>query len=283
MSAQSVELQSIYCQQGPMTDLKQYRPLTAGLPADLPGLVQTIQNWMIHIFWAERYGLKLSDERQAEVTIRPAWRKMARLLELDPAPLAQPRPLQTRLVGNCRDFTVMTVALLREKGFAARSRCGFGTYFLPNHYEDHWVCEYWSAQEARWVMADAQLDAFQQEVLHIPFDTLDMPAGAFVTGGAAWQMARSGTADPDAFGIFDMKGMDFIKGNLLRDLLALTRFEVLPWDQWGIVSKPYIELNQDELTLLDTAAEVAVQGDVTAALQLVAHNPGFPAPADWAD
>ncbi|MBK8331835.1 MAG: hypothetical protein IPL07_05490 [Acidimicrobiaceae bacterium] len=37
-------------------------------------------------------------------------------------------------------------------------RCGFGAYFVPGFYEDHWVAEYWDPEERRWTMVDAQLD-----------------------------------------------------------------------------------------------------------------------------
>ncbi len=109
----------------------------------------------------------------------------------------------------------MTLAsLLQSKGIPARPRCGFGAYFMPDHYEDHWVCEYWNEQERRWVLVDAQLDELQRNILQISFNTLDVPRDQFIVGGAAWKMCQSGHADPDQFGIFDMKGMDFVKGRL---------------------------------------------------------------------
>jgi hypothetical protein len=73
----------------------------------------------------------------------------------------------------------------------ARPRCGFGAYFLPNHYEDHWVCEYWNEAGGRWVLVDAQLDELQRNVLETSFDTLDVPRDQFIVGGAAWKMCRS--------------------------------------------------------------------------------------------
>ena len=75
-----------------------------------------------------------------------------------------PRPLDRRLVGNCRRFSVLLVAMLRHQGVPARARCGFGAYFLPNHFEDHWVVEYWNQEGGRWVFVDAQLDELQREV-----------------------------------------------------------------------------------------------------------------------
>jgi len=277
------EIVADYLRQGPMTDPGSFAALYDSLPNDVPTLVKTVQGLMVHIFWAGAYQLRLSPERETEVTLRPVWRKLARILELDPSPITQPREKERKLVGNCRDFTVLTVSMLRARGFPARSRCGFGTYFLPDHFEDHWVLEYWNEPQKRWVMVDAQLDELQQEKLNLAFDPLDMPAGAFVTGGEAWLMARQGKADPAHFGIFDYHGIDFIKGNLLRDLLALNKFEVLPWDIWGILEKPVAEMSPQELAQLDECAEICQRADVPAARAFYETNPAYPAPLGWAE
>ena len=277
------EILAYYTAQGAMTDPRAHASLYEDLPKDVPGLVKVVQGLMVHIFWARAYQLELSEARQAEVNLRPVPRKLARILELDPAPLYQSRQNVVKLVGNCRDFTVLTVSLLRSKDIPARSRCGFGTYFMPNHYEDHWVLEYWNAAQERWVWVDAQMDELQQNALKLPFDPLDMPVGAFVTGGKAWQMARRGEADPDCFGIFEFKGMDFIKGNLLRDLLALNKFEVLPWDFWGLLNTPVAEMSAADLARLDQAAQICHAAEIPPAIECLAQNPDFAAPLEWAD
>jgi hypothetical protein len=133
---------------------------------------------------------------------------------------------------------------------------GFGAYFTPGKYEDHWVCEYWNADEARWVPVDSQLDALQRQVLGIPFDPRDVPRDRFLVGGKAWHMYRAGQADPDDFGIFDMHGMWFIRGDLVRDLRALNKVEILPWDGWGLIAKLDEDLSPDDMALLDRMAEL---------------------------
>jgi hypothetical protein len=143
----------------------------------------------------------------------------------------------------------------------ARARCGFGAYFTPGKYEDHWVCDYWNAEAGRWVMVDAQLDALQRQVLGIPFDPCDVPRDQFLVGGKAWHMCRAGDADPDHFGIFDMHGMWVIRGNLVRDLLALNRIEILPWDGWGLIAKRDEEFTPDGVALLDRIAELTLVDD----------------------
>ena len=101
-----------YAAPGLMTDPREHAPLFDDLPRDVAALCKVVQGVMIHIFWAERYGIKLSDERKNEVQIRSVARKLAHILELDPRPLSDARSLDKKLVGNCRDFSVMLTALL---------------------------------------------------------------------------------------------------------------------------------------------------------------------------
>ncbi len=249
-----------FSQPGNMTDPGPQAKLLDDLPAGIADLCKLVQGTTIHIFWAERYGIILPPERQAEVQLRSLERRLNRMVELDPRPLTQARPLDTKIVGNCRDFTLLLVSILRRQGVPARARCGFGAYFLPDHYEDHWVCEYLNAAQGRWVLVDAQLDAFQCNEMKIPFDPLDVPRDQFIVGGRAWQMSRSGQADPECFGIFDMHGLGFVRGNLVRDVAALNKVELLPWDCWGIIESPEPNSPED-LAFLDQLARLTC-GDV---------------------
>ena len=164
-----------FTQQSIMSSPGAYAATFENLPDQIEELVHLVQGVTIHIFWAERYGLKLSPERQAEVQLRSMARRLHRFLELDPAPLSQSRPVERKLVGNCRDFSLLLTALLRHQGIPARARCGFGAYFIPNHFEDHWVAEYWNAEQDRWVLVDAQIDDLQRHALSLTFDPLDVP------------------------------------------------------------------------------------------------------------
>lgn len=242
-----------FAQPGSLTQPGPHANLFDGLPTRIDELCRLVQGLTIHIFWAERYGLTLTPERQAEVQLRTLERRLARTLELDSRPLTQARPVEKRLVGNCRDFSLLLVSILRHQGIPARARCGFGAYFMPNHYEDHWVAEYWNGREARWVLVDAQLDQLQCEALHIRFDPLDVPRDQFIVGGRAWQMCRSGQANPETFGIFDMHGLGFVRGDFVRDVAALNKAELLPWDCWGIIEKETLD-DHDDLAILDSLA-----------------------------
>jgi len=245
----------------PMTSAGSYAALLDALPRDIGSLCQMVQGLMIHIFWAEQYGVPQAALRRDEVQLRPVARKLHRIMELNPHPLTVAREPGERLVGNCRDFSVLLTAILRHQRVPARARCGFGRYFIPNHYEDHWVSEYWDSTRKRWVLVDAQLDALQRDKLAIPFDPLDVPREQFIVGGQAWQLCRSGQADPEAFGIADMKGLWFVRGDLVRDVAALNKVELLPWDGWGLIEARDEDLSADDLGLLDQVAELT-SGDV---------------------
>jgi hypothetical protein len=242
---------AFYSKPGMMTDPSKHAYLLAGLPDDLVSLCSVVQNNLIHVFWAERMGVNLTEGQQSTLQMRSVSEKLAHIAETNDQPLNIPRPIDQRQVGNCRDFTTLLVSMLRHKGIPARARCGFGAYFEPDHYEDHWVCEYWNALKRRWVMVDSQLDSFQTGALNIKFNPLDVPPDEFLTAGKAWKTCRSGKADPDKFGIFDMHGLRFIWGDVVRDFLALNKVEILPWDGgWGFLDQKISDPLPDNETLM---------------------------------
>lgn len=130
-----------FAQQGRMSDPGTYVPLFEKLPTSIADLVKLVQGVAIHVFWTERYGFKAPLERMDELQLRSMDKRLARTLELDPRPLTEPRSIDKKLLGNCRDHSLLLASLLRHQGIPARARCGFGAYFMPDHFEDHWVTE----------------------------------------------------------------------------------------------------------------------------------------------
>ena len=244
-----------FAQQGHMSDPGAQVSLFQSLPTSIADLVKLVQNITIHVFWAERYGFKIPPERMDELQLRSMEKRLARTIELDPRPLTEPRPIDKKLIGNCRDHSLLLASFLRHQGIPARARCGFGTYFLPDHFEDHWVTEYWNQEQSRWMLVDAQLDSLQCDAMKIPFNPLDVPRDQFIVGGKAWQMCRTGEQDPNKFGIFEMHGLGFVRGNLVRDVASLNKMELLPWDCWGVILNEQLD-NPNDLSLLDEVASL---------------------------
>src|ERR1700722_18273287 len=247
-----------YLRPGKMTSAGRYAPLTEKLPRDIPALAAVVQGLIVHEFMAADYGAPLSEEDRASVHIRPAEEILAQIVARDDRPLEIPREPSGRLAGTCRHFTVLMVTLLRAQGVPARARCGFGAYFGTDVFEDHWVCEYWNGERARWVLVDAQIDDVQLGWFPISFDVTDVPRDEFLVAGQAWDQVRAGAADPGRFGLSEIKqfGAWWIAPNLMRDASALLNLELLPWDCWGAMPKPGQPIEAELVTLFDRLAKL---------------------------
>lgn len=252
-----------------MSDAGRQAPLLDGLPRDVGGLAAIVQGVLMHEHVAPAYGLTLSREQHAQAHLRDVEKILETIARQDKQPLPVARPAGERVVGVCRHFTLLHVAMLRAQGMAARARCGFGAYFEKGKFVDHWVTEYWNEAEKHWVLVDPQLDARQRELFKVTFDPLDVPRDQFLVAGDAWRLCRKGKADPSAFGILDMHGLWFIASNVIRDVAALNNHEMLPWDVWGAMTQKDAEL---DLPFFDRLAELshapdAREGELRAAYQ----------------
>lgn len=250
-----------YTQSGAMTQAGQYAAQFEALPRDIETLVAIVQGLLLHQHIAPHYGVTLSAERIGESHIRPVPEMLDQLLTHDTSPICTVRSLDNRLVGTCRDFSLLLVAFLRAQQIPARARCGFATYFVDDFYVDHWVCEYWKADESRWGRVDAQLDDVQKGIFKPDFDVLDVPPDRFLIAGDAWARCRSGELDPDKFGIMDMHGLWFIGGDVVRDFAALNNQEMLPWDAWEPMPLPNEPAPAGQMELLDHLAILTQQPD----------------------
>jgi hypothetical protein len=250
---------------GPFTRLDRHADRLRDLPRSVPELCTVVQGLVLHVHQAFRYGVTIPEDRLPELQIRKADAMIDRILALDGADLAKARPPERRVVGNCRHFTTLLCALLRHQGVPARGRCGFATYFDPGRFVDHWVAERWDADQERFVLCDAQLDAVQRKGMKLTLDPQDVTRDEFLVAGDAWQRCRRGAADPMRFGILDLWGSWFILGNVVRDVASLAKRELLPWDVWGMMTVDDAKIAPADLALADRVAAVETAPDPTLA------------------
>ena len=286
---------------GPFTDPRDEAPRLARLAAragkDPRALAEVVRSVMVHVHWRSAYGLADDAARAyAETNLRDVRAKLRRIGELE-ASLgrgrgeAAPLPYPHKLVSNCRDHSVLYAALLRHAGIPARVRCGFGGYFEQGKWIDHWVVERW---DGRWTVSDPQLDGVMRDALRLDFDPMDLPDGAFVSGGEAWLACRAGD-DPQRYGILDFWGWEFVASNLVKDVAALAGDELLPWDAWGVMLTPHAELDAAALDGLDglaratpmrtplsaaDAAELAARPGIALPRRIVSFGRGAPEEVD---
>ncbi|MFE2752500.1 transglutaminase-like domain-containing protein [Actinosynnema sp. NPDC059335] len=217
-------------------------PLTGwlnGIEPDLSELHRTASTLVFH-FWGNGdvtdHGFPPA--RRAEVDLRYTADMLARLHELNPAPLGAERATTERILGCCRDFTLLFVSMARQCGIPARSRVGFAAYLVPGRHVDHVVAEVWDGD--RWRLVDPQFAAPDSELGGV--DPTDLPRDRFLVGADAWRACRSGALDPDRFMISPdrtdprLRGLPQIRHNLVQDLAALNKHEMILWDLWGCLT-----------------------------------------------
>jgi hypothetical protein len=80
--------------------------------------------------------------------------------------------------------------------------------------------------------------------------------------------------DPELLGvsIVAIQGMGFVRSNVVRDLAALNRCEVLPWDEWGLAEPPLDDLGKKAFELLDHIAALEARGGPLEALRNAYDN-----------
>ena len=258
------DIHQFYSTQSPLSAPGRHEALFDPLPSGAPGITRTVQGLLIYEHVAkEFYGVDLSEPRRAESHIRPVEKIVDAILALDSRPLSLARPPEKRLAGICRHFALLAIAMFRARGVPARMRCGFGTYFNPPFFEDHVVCEYWNAGENRWVLIDPQFDAVWLRHFDLDHDILDVPHDRFLVAAEAWRRCRSGDAEPGRFGIafHDLRGLWFVAGSLVREVAALNKHELLPWDMWGAQPGINAALDAGELAFFDRLAALAIAPD----------------------
>lgn len=251
---------SFYASHSPMSDPGEAGALLEPLTGDPAALSRVIQGLAIYdVVARDFYGFEAPQDRLGEIHLRPIAGRLARIVELDEQPLQFARPPERRALGRCNSFALLLVSMLRAKGTPARVRCGFAAYFNPPNFEDHWVCEYWDARERRWRLADSQIDEVWRRRLNIRVDTLALPPTQFLTAGEAWRRCRGGEP-AERFGISfaGLRGLWFVAGGLVRDMAALNKMEMSPWDVWGAQPRAGEEI---DLTFFDELAALTRDPD----------------------
>lgn len=275
--------QDFYLGNGPMNGAGHASLALRGLPRGVESLCEITQGVLIHRDIAPwLYGLNLSGEKRGVANIRPVAKIIEEIESCSAKPLRETRAPAERMPCVCWHFSSLIAAILREQGVPARARCGFGAYFTPGRFEDHWVAEYWNMAEHRWVLVDAQLDSVQRSAFRVGFDPTDVPHDQFILAGDAWQQCRAGRADPDLFGLstINEQGLWWIAQNLIRDLASLNRLEMLPWDVWGMMPRPTGTISDDDGTFLDRVATLTLSGDdLIGALREIYDDPRVKVPS----
>lgn len=276
-----------YADQSPITDPGGMVRHLVGLPHNLAALQRVAGGLVLHYRVDDPAAHGIPHDRLPEIDSRYAETMLQRLVELDRRPLTEERPPQRRLLGCCRDYTVLFLTMTRHLGVPARARVGFATYFVADLNLDHEVAEIWDADEARWRLVDPELDNDHVDPTDgARVDPLDVPRDRFLVAGSAWRACRRAKADPEVFlvdpglDVEDTRGWPYLRHNLVHDLAVLNKVEMLLWDGWGLIERA--RPSEPDLQLLDRVAEVTLAGDAAfdELRRLYSTEPGLRVPSE---
>ncbi len=247
-----------YRQHSAMSDPGSFTQVWDAVNPTIENMAATIQPLVFHYRGDGPFAENgIAAERIAEVNLRYAEEMLARIAAEKPITPGAARQPHERMVGCCRDWALLLVSLARHHGYAARSRVGFASYFADGWWIDHTVAEIWDESRQRWRLVDAQLPEPRTLPSGERVDPADLTRDVFLPGLDAWRRVRAGELAADTFVVApeipvpQLRGIPYLWHNVVLDLAALNRQEMILWDVWGIDTE---EVNDTGAALLDKAA-----------------------------
>lgn len=178
----------------------------------------------------------------------------AELFRMDGRGFVRDRKTEDKIVVTCRYVSVLMSAILKAKGIPARCRAGFAPYFREGVSMDHWINQYYSREEGRWITFDA--DGFYEES-GMPLTQYDIPQESFDWVAQAYLAVRRGETDGKQFLYADCLGtcsLPALIRYLIYDFHALMNQELTYTFLPAYLDGRLERLTEEELGELDLLA-----------------------------
>lgn len=183
---------------------------------------------------------------------------LAELYRRDKRGFINKRKEEDKLILTCRFVAIMMASILKSKGIPCRVRSGNAPYFdlgdLGRLSADHWINQYWSSKQKRWVTIDVD----GSWSLNDKFNPYDMPEGKFDFPADAWLNIRNGKDDPNRFwNAKPERGMIVIAWSLFYDFHCLMNNEIVyvHVPEFGLYER-FGKISQAELKDIDNLARL---------------------------
>ncbi len=218
-----------------------------------------------------------ADLKFGDMTTVPWWRQpeddilvtaaamLAELYRRDGRGFVNDREPKDKLVLTCRFVAILMASILKSKGIPTRVRSGHAPYFdmgeLGDVSTDHWINQYWSEGENRWITIDVDGSLSLKD----PFDPYDMPDGTFDFPADVWLGIRAGKQDPKRFhNAKPADGAITVLWSLFYDFHSLMNAEIPyafgPAGGYGREEK-FDKLTKEELEKIDNLARLLQKPD----------------------
>ena len=264
-----------YLQTGTYTYAGAYGDYFRSLPDDVAALGHLVCAQVIHRVTLREGNTNANANLQYGDMARFPWHRMrceddilmtavamtAELFRLDKRGFIPERKTENKIVVTCRYVSVLMSAILKAKNIPCRSRSGFAPYFQPGKSMDHWINQYWNANEGRWVTIDA--DGFYDEN-GMALGQYDIASGKFDYAAKTWLDVRHGNVDGTKFLYADGLGTCSLKAiirALFYDFHALMNDEISYRFQPCYIDDKFERLTERDLEELDELAMLLQEPD----------------------
>lgn len=252
-----------------------YKEYLASLPGDIPSIGKLVCDQITHptLFFTppssyleDSYFGKFAsypkerfkDEDELFVT---AAAMIAEIFRLDERGFVTGKDVTKRITVSCRHASVLFSAILKAKGIPCRSRAGFIDFGNDGAgYTEHWVNEYWSFAENRWILVDA--DGYYEYETRFGYSQFDLPRHKFLSASEVWLGLRN-KALHKRIDLYTIK-QDILEGvceYLFMDFHSLMNNEIFYSFQPEYLHNRFNLLSQVELEELDELALLLQQPD----------------------
>lgn len=171
------------------------------------------------------------------------------------------RKIEDKIHVTCRGQAILLAAILKAKGIPARVRSGFTLFKNDNVYHDHWITEYYSENEKRWILVDADMCCND-----LDFNPYDIPKDCFLNAAKAYLNIRNNTLKPKQIysAEFEYNSREkyiipTIVKSLMYDFHCLMNNEIIYLHYPKYFKEKNFVLNEDDYEELDFLAELMLE------------------------
>lgn len=248
-----------------------YVDFLKSLPDDISDLGNLVCHQVIHrVILKNRNTYSNSDKKYGDMDKYPWYRlrcdddvlltalsMVGELLRLDSRGFKKDRAVEDKIVVTCRYVSVLIASILKSKGIPTRCRSGFAPYLLPEISVDHWINQYWSEKENRWVNIDA--DGFFDR---LNFSQFDIPDNKFDWAAKTWLDIRARKQDSNKFVYAGgQNGLKAAIRAIFYDFNSLMNNEISYNFQPSYISGKFDQLTEIEFKEIDNLAKLMLEPD----------------------
>ena len=245
-----------FASQSALTDLGKYGEQYAAVPADVTAICGVVQG--LFLKQEERYKYPIVNERLLGTHARQVSAVLDWVMKFKKGGnVVDVREIPDRFLASSSDYANLFVALCREKGIAARKRVGFANGASCDY------AEYWDGSAWKQIDPSGEIE------------------GEILPAAKAWIACRAGEMCACQF-VADAQtkqlGWDAVRNNLILDLAAMNKVELLNWDRYGWMQRPFADFSDKALATMDKAAAALANEDMDAVLAIYEAEEGLQAP-----